>query len=149
MNISSKKVTSNLENFSYNKIIANLYEMYSFLIKEIKKPYKKNTLTENYKKILTLMAPVIPHFSYECLSILNFNNIKWPEYNEKMIEESMVNIVIQINGKKRDIIKTNVKITEDELLNKITDNKNLDKYLKGKEIKRKIYIPNKLMNIII
>ena len=144
-----KKVTSNLENFSYNKIIANLYEMYSFLIKQIEKPYKKNTLTENYKKILTLMAPVIPHFSYECLSILNFNDIKWPEYNEKMIKESMVNIVIQINGKKRDIIKTNIKITEDELLNKISDNKNLDKYLQGKEIKRKIYIPNKLMNIII
>ena len=123
--------------------------MYSFLIKEIEKPYKKNTLTENYKKILTLMIPVIPHFSYECLSILNSDNIEWPKYNEKILIESMVNIVIQINGKKREIIKTNIKTTEDELLNKINENKNLDKYLHGKEIKRKIYIPKKLMNIII
>ena len=58
-----KKITDNLESFSYNKIVANLYEIYSFLIKEIKKEYKKDTLKKNYEKILTAIMPVIPHFS--------------------------------------------------------------------------------------
>ncbi|MDC0901758.1 leucine--tRNA ligase, partial [Candidatus Pelagibacter sp.] len=53
-----KKITDNLENFSYNKIIANLHEMYSFLSKQINKNYKKNTLVENYQKILIAMTPV-------------------------------------------------------------------------------------------
>ena len=66
-----------------------------------------------------------------------------------MLEENMVNIVIQINGKKRELIQVNGKISEDELLDKIKINKNLFKYLQDKEIKRKIYVPNKLMNIII
>ena len=144
-----KKITDNLENFSYNKIIANLHEMYSFLIKQIEKPYKKNTLIDNYKNILIMMIPVIPHFSNECLNLLKNTEVKWPKINPQMLEENMVNIVIQINGKKRELIQINGKISEEELLDKIKINKNLFKYLQDKEIKRKIYIPNKLINIII
>ena len=51
-----KKITENLEKFSYNKIIANLYELYSFLSKEIKNSYKKEVLINNYKKILIAMT---------------------------------------------------------------------------------------------
>ena len=61
-----KRITENLENFSYNKIIANLHEIYSFLIREIKKNFTKKTLIENYEKILIEIMPVIPHFSNEC-----------------------------------------------------------------------------------
>ena len=95
------------------------------------------------------MIPVIPHFSYECLNNLKTTKIEWPKYNEKIIEDNYVKIVIQINGKKRDLIETEGKISEEELFNKIRENKNLMKYLQDKKIKRKIYIPNKLMNIII
>ena len=63
------KVTHNLEKFNYNVIVANLYEMYNFLIKEIDKPIKKEVLIQNYKKILVLMNPFIPHFSNECLRV--------------------------------------------------------------------------------
>ncbi|MDA9643943.1 leucine--tRNA ligase, partial [Candidatus Pelagibacter sp.] len=66
-NIFIKKITQNLENFSYNVIIANLHEMHSFVSKEINKKYKKKTLIENYSKILISMLPVIPHFASECL----------------------------------------------------------------------------------
>ena len=63
-----KNITNNLENFSYNKIIANLHEIYSFLIKKLKKIIKKHLL-ENYKKILIAIMPIIPHFANECLKI--------------------------------------------------------------------------------
>ncbi len=144
-----KKITDNLENFSYNKIVANLHEMHSFLIKQIEKPYKKITLNDCYKKILIMMMPVIPHFSNECLSLLENEEARWPKYDPKMLEENKINIVIQINGKKRELIQVNGKISEDELLDKIKINKNLLKYLQDKQIKRKIYVPNKLINIII
>ena len=60
-------------NFSYNKIIANLHEMYSFLSNHIKKNYKKNTLIENYQKLI-IMQPIIPHFANECLERLDSKN---------------------------------------------------------------------------
>ena len=50
------KITQNLEKFHYNVIVANLYEMYNFLIKEIDKPIKKEVLIENYRKILILVV---------------------------------------------------------------------------------------------
>ncbi len=96
-----KRITDNLESFSYNKIIANLHEMYSFLYKQIGKSYTKNTLIENYQKILITMTPIIPHFSNECLNIIGAKEFKWPEYDKSMLKENIINIVIQINGKKR------------------------------------------------
>ena len=144
-----KKVTDNLENFNYNKIIANLHEMYSFLSKQIDKNYKKNTIMVNYQKILISMIPIVPHFSNECLNILGLKEIKWPKFDETKFKEDKVNIVIQINGKKRALIQTDFDISENNLLNIINKDLSLKKYFKNNEIKRKIYIKNKLMNIII
>ncbi len=145
-----KKLTENLENFSYNKIIANLHEMYSFLFKQIDKNYSKKTLILNYRNILILISPIIPHFSNECLEIIKVKDkITWPKYIKKLTEEDEVTIVIQINGKKRGLIKDKKNISESQIIEKINKDPNLIKYLKDNEIKKKIYIPNKLINIII
>ena len=144
-----KTITDNLENFSYNKIIANLHEVHSFLFKAVNKNYKKNTLIENYQKILIVITPVIPHFSNECLEMISAKEIKWPKYNKSMLIEDIVKIVIQINGKKRALIETKPNISEENLFVIINKDETLTKYLKQKNIKRKIYIKDKLMNIII
>ena len=144
-----KKVTENLESFSYNKIIANLYEVYSFLTKQINLKYKKTTLINNYKKILISMMPVIPHLSSECLSLINVKDIDWPKYDKNLIKEHIANIVVQINGKKRGLIKTEIDISENDLLDIINNDEKIFKYVDGKEIKKKIYIKNKLINIIL
>jgi len=144
-----KKIHDNLESFSYNKIIANLYEMYSFLNKQIEKKYKKDTIVENYKKILISMTPIVPHFANECLTMIQAKNIKWPEYDDSMLKEEIVNVVIQINGKKRGLIETKPNIIEEKLFEIIKNDEKIMKYLNQKNIKRKIYIKNKLLNIII
>jgi len=143
-----KKVHDNLESFSYNKIIANLYEMYSFLNKQIEKTYSKNTLIENYEKILIAMTPILPHFANECLSIIKAKNFKWPEYDVSMLKEDNVNIVIQINGKKRGLIQAKPNISEEKLLEIIKNDEKMIKYFDQKNIKKKIYIKDKLLNII-
>ena len=143
-----KKITENLENFSYNKIVANFHELHSFFSKQIMNSYKKSTLKENYSKILITMTPVIPHFSNECLKMINAKSIKWPSYDEKDIKEDIINIVIQINGKKRSLISTKPDISEENLMELINKDEKLFKHFNGKEIKRKIFIKNKLINII-
>ena len=145
-----KKISNNLENFSYNIIVANLHEMYSFLIKEISKGYKKRTILDNYKKILITMNPIIPHFSNECLKIIgNTDNISWPSYDEKQIKEQSNLIVIQINGKKRGLITVDSESSETEIMNLIYDDQKITKYFVNNKIKKQIYIKNKLINIII
>jgi leucyl-tRNA synthetase len=145
-----KKISNNLENFSYNIIVANLHEMYSYLIKKICKGYQKVTILENYEKILITMSPIIPHLSNECLkSIGKSNEIVWPSYDKKQIEDNNSLIVVQVNGKKRGLINITNNISEIEIMKLINQDQKIMKHLLGNEIKKQIYIKNKLINIII
>ena len=144
-----KKVTKNLENFSYNKIIANLHEMYSELVKLTNNNYKQETLRENYQKILISMQPILPHLSNECLELMNIKNFKWPKYDDKLTRDEKINLVIQVNGKKRGLISLDPDKSEKEILEITTKDKQIIKYLQDNQIKKSIYIKNKLLNIIV
>ncbi len=145
-----KKITYNLDNFSYNIIIANIHELHSFVNNEIQQNYKRSTLVENYRKILITLNPIIPHFSNEALkNIDSLKDLSWPSFNEDLVKEDKIPFVIQINGKKRGLIEIKIDQSEKEILNLIYVDTNLNKYVHEKEIKKKIFIPNKLMNIII
>jgi len=145
-----EKITKNLENFSYNKIIANTHEMYSFLFNEINNNYSAKTLLKNYKEILITMNPIIPHFTNECLEMLdNKDDYKWPVSIKELLIENSVNYVIQINGKKRAVLTSNRDTSEDDLFELIKNNPLTKKYIENRVIKKSIFIPNKLINIIL
>jgi leucyl-tRNA synthetase len=143
------KITQSLEKFHYNVIVANFYEMYNFLIKEIDKPIKKEVLIENYRKILILMNPFIPHFSNECLGIIDENQINWPTVAKEDLIEEKINFVVQINGKKRAILNIKRDMVENDILEIIKTNEEIKKFLKEQKIKKTIFVPNRLINIII
>ena len=143
-------VTENLSKFTYNKIIANFHEIHSTISKLLQKKYTSKTIIENYKKILICMMPVIPHFANECIELLGDSSaITWPDINKKLLVEENINFVIQINGKKRGLIKANRNISENEILRLIKENTEINKYIKNQELKKKIFVPNKLINIIV
>jgi len=144
-----KKISENLENFNYNILIANIHEMHTYMVKEINNKYSKKTLIENYTKILTLLEPVLPHLVNEAFKELGESKISWPNYDESLIIEDIITFVIQINGKKRGTFEVKTNSSENEILNKINQDDKLKKYLNEKEIKKKIFVPNRLINIII
>ena len=103
---------------------------------------------ENYIKILTAISPIIPHFTSETLELLKYkNNLSWPLYNEDILIEDNMNIVIQINGKK-GVLNLNKNFSEEMIFEKIQKDEKLSKYISS-PIKKKIYVQNKLMNLII
>jgi leucyl-tRNA synthetase len=144
-----KEITHNIENFSYNKIIANLHENYTALNKIILNKIEKEKLVKNYKKILIVISPIIPHFSKECMEMINIKeNLLWPKVEEKFLVEENIKFIVQFNGKTRKIIISKKDTTESLLLNKIKEDNKLNEYLKNKIVQKKIFIPNKLINII-
>jgi len=144
------KITNNLEKFNYNVIIANMHETYNFLINYTKNNKNISNLYENYKKILICFSPIIPHFSSECISSFsNENKIEWPDYDENLLDKKMIDIVVQINGKKRALINATKDIKRNELLTLISKDKIGEKYLLNKEIKKVIFVENRLINILI
>ena len=144
------KITNNFEKFNYNVIIANMYETYNFLINYLKKVKDLNNLEDNYKKILICFTPVIPHFTNQCISELNtIEKILWPTFDSNLIEDEKISIVIQVNGKKRSVLKANRGILEKDLLNLVKKDKSLDKYLNKANIKKVIFVKDRLMNFLI
>ena len=96
------------------------------------------------------MNPIIPHLSNECLeSITDINKIKWPDIDSKIDQDVENKIVIQINGKKRDIIIVEKNTEKDKIIKKAMDSKICSKLLLNKKVTKIIYIRNKLLNLII
>ncbi len=144
------RITNNLENFNYNVIIANIYEIYNFLNKEIENDIDNKLLKESYIKILVLLTPAIPHFSHECLEDLGYvETLHWPAVDEKQLNENKIDYVIQINGKKRLILNENRDIDQESLLSIVKKNKLSNKYLENKSIKKIIFVKNRLMNVLL
>ena len=95
------------------------------------------------------MMPILPHITNECLDRLNFKDqFTWPKVNQKYIKKKN-EIVIQINGKKRNLISVESNITEKQLLIETDKSKLIEKYVKNKEVKKVIYVKNRLVNYII
>jgi leucyl-tRNA synthetase len=149
-NLLIDKMTKNLEKFHYNVLIANLHETYNFLNKIIDKQINKKDLIENYSKILKIMFPIVPHFASECLEELKYSEeLSWPLIEKKYLIQKNVNIVVQINGKKRAMIETTKGINENSLIEEIKKNIQLAKYLEKTTINKTIFIKDKLINLIV
>jgi leucyl-tRNA synthetase len=144
------KINQALEKFRYNIIIASYHEIYSYFKKLTDNEKNYKNLKSNFEKIILIMTPVIPHIANECLNKLNYNDkIQWPEVNQKYLLEEISEIVIQVNGKKRGVISVPKNIEEQEIINKIKNKKLVDKFLNIGEIKKTIYVKDKLINYII
>ena len=96
------------------------------------------------------MSPIVPHFTSECLEDLGEKSERsWPKTNEKYLVKKNINIVLQINGKKRAIIIAKKNIDKETLINEIKSNAQYNKYLENKKIVRNIYVKERLINLIL
>ena len=144
------KITNNLEKFNYNVIIANMYETYNYLIDYIKKNTNIKNLEINYNKLLVCFLPVLPHFASECLDdIGKLSNISWPDYDNELLKSEEINFVVQINGKKRSILKVKKNTGESEVLKAIKSDSLTKKHLNNRNMKKIIFVKNRLINILL
>ena len=144
------KITNNLEKFNYNVIIANMYEAYNYLINYIKQNTNIKNLEINYNKLLVCFLPVLPHFASECLDdVGKLGNISWPDYDNELLKSEEINFVVQINGKKRSILKVKKDTDESEVLKAIKSDSLTNKHLKNRNMKKIIFVKNRLINILL
>ena len=104
----------------------------------------------NYKKILKIILPVLPHFASECLDELGASSdIKWPVVDQNYLKSTNHKIVVQINGKKRLLFNCTEDLSEKNLIEKLKETKEIQKYTDDKVIIKTIFIKNKLINLIL
>ena len=143
------RLNSHLTKFNYNVIIANMHETYNYLSKFLENDVSKNNLKENYKKILTVFSPILPHIIFECLESLNCEVFQsWPDIDKKLLEVENIEFVIQINGKKKAILSATKDIDEKTLMDQIKKDAKMGKIFEEKEINKVFFVKNRLINIL-
>jgi len=158
-----KKVTEDIKSFKFNTAISAMMELLNFLRKkEGSYPYRILE-KEELKKFLLILSPFAPHLTEELWQRLKENppllekfkiedsihSQRWPKYDPKLIKEEKIEFIIQINGKVRDKVKVDVDISEKEATELSLKREKIKKWIEGKKIKRIIFVPKKLINIVI
>jgi len=152
-----KKAINDIEKEQqFNTMIAAIMELFNTFSDtqfDLNNEDDKKLIKFVVKTIILLLAPVTPHFSEELwMQIGEKPSIfkqKFPEYDEKFVEEEKIEFVIQINGKIRDRIYVKKDITENEICKMVENNAKIKEMLTGKQIVKKIFVKNKLYNIVV
>ncbi len=114
---------------------------------------KKDIEKDVIQKILILLAPFAPHLTEELWQYLgnkdSVHNQNWPTYDSELVKEQIITLIVQINGKVRDRIETKVDISEEEAKKLTLGREKIKKRIVGKKVKKIIFIPGKLINIVI
>lgn len=154
------KVGKDIDNFKLNTAISAMMIWVNQVIKS------KKISMDQYKRFLLILAPFAPYLTEEIWQTLNetasknnssiknpkFMSIhqqKWPKYDKKFLQNSTVEIIVQVNGKKRGLVVASRDIKRQELLKIIEQDSKFDAYLLDKKIKKTIYIPGRLINFVI
>ncbi len=148
-----KKVTEDIENFHFNTAVSSLMILVNAITdyknKKQALPFDKEVLA----KFFQILAPFAPHLSEELWEKLNTQesifNSSWPGYDQELIKDEVVNLVIQVNGKVRINFEVSADIEETEALKLAQENEIIKKWIEGKDIIKTIFIKGKLLNIVV
>ncbi len=141
-----KKVTEDIDNLKCNTAIAAMMTL-------LNKVYEKKSITRAELRDLTIMLnPFAPHVTEELWEKMDFggavHDAKWPEYDESKTVENSVEIVLQIMGKVRSRMTIPVDMPKEEVIALAKADEKIAAAIEGKTIKKEIYVPNKLVNIV-
>lgn len=141
-----KKVTEDFDTLNFNTAISQLMVFINecYKVDEIYQPY-----AEGFVKML---APIAPHIGEELWQKLGHDETityqPWPTYNETLLVDSEVEIVVQVNGKVRAKLTIPKELSKEEMQELALENENVKMAIDGKEIKKVIAVPQKLVNIV-
>lgn len=153
IHVTIKKATDDIaERSNFNTAISSIMELVN-KIYAYPKEANKALLKEAIETTLILLAPMSPHITAELWEIIgnegDINNVAWPKHNEEYLVLDEVEIAIQVNGKVRGRIVISNDMTKEEIESTVLSNDKIEEWTQGKQIRKVIVVPKKLVNIVI
>lgn len=146
LNKTIKKVGEDIDAMRFNTAISSMMVLVNEMDKE-------EVGVKDYKKFLQILAPFAPHIAEELWYMLGEKKTVhlslWPKVDESLLEDKEIKIVVQINGKVRTEIMINVDESEEEIKKQAISNDIVLKFTNGGEVKKVIYVKNRLINIVL
>ena len=148
-----KEISEHVEKFQMNVAVAKLYTFLNLINNEIEKfGLDKNILIDVFKKYLIIISAFVPYVANECWEKITKKKDlaiqEWPKFDNESLKKDEFNVVIQINVKKRAIINAIHNETEESIFSKSLAIKNIKVILERTTITKKIFVKNKLLNIV-
>ena len=148
LNKTIKKVSEDIELMKFNTAISSLMEFANALNNSEYGLDKKDL-----QKFLIILSPFAPHLSEEIWEKIGFKGLcsqqKWPKFDSSFLQNEMINFIIQINGKVRDKIKIDKGLNQKQIEAILLNLPKTQLWLKDKKLKKVIFIPDKLINIVL
>ena len=149
-----RKVTEDMEKIRFNTMIAALMSFTNYLAKT--KEIGAITDSDWWQAVdtlLLLLAPTAPHLAEELWQqtghSYSIHNQSWPKWDEELAKDEAFTLVLQVNGKLRDRVTALVSINEAEAKNIARNNQRVKSYIEGKEVLKTIYVPGRLVNLVV
>ena len=149
-----RDVTSDLEGFRFNTAIAHLMELTTALARARDAGgIETVTWERSVETLILLIAPLAPHVTEELWERrgkpYSVHQQAWPEFDETLVVEETVEIVVQVNGRVRDRLTLAADVSEDEARERALASDRVRGWVEGKKPRRVIYVPGKLLNIVV
>ena len=154
MNQTIKSMTMNIESFQFNTAIARNMELLNAINSYLNTDNVNNAVVLNVTEtFIKLLAPLAPHFAEEEWQKIRkttfIYNEEWPTINEKDLKGGTVNIPVQVNGKLKTCVAVDAEINPKDMLDIIKKDEKVAKILSENTVKKEIYVPGKILNIVI
>ena len=148
------EVTNSIEKFQMNVGVAKIYEIVNLISKfKLKDESCKKAMVESLNILIRIIEPMMPHLAEECWLLVNnktkLHNEPWPEINKNYLVKSIATIVIQINGKRRGELQVATNTKEEDVMSKVYEIKNVSELILNKKIRKVIFVPNKIVNLVV
>ena len=147
-------ITRSIEQFQMNVGVAKIYEIVNMISKF--KPADSNdylALKNSLEILIRVTEPMTPHLAEECWNFTghkgSLTNVPWPQTDENLLIKETATVIIQINGKKRGELIISANEDENIIIEKAMELENIQAFLSDKKILKKIYIQNKILNLVI
>jgi leucyl-tRNA synthetase len=149
-----RRVSQDLEDFAFNTMIAAMMEYVNYLVKAKETPVVNDPAwLEAIETLVLLMAPGFPHITEELWRRLGRTESvhlqSWPAWNESLAAEEEITIVVQVNGKVRDRFTAPVDVDKESAIATARKLEGVKRYTDGKTVIKEIYVPGKLVNVVV
>ena len=147
-----KKITGDLETFRFNTSIAALMEQTNYLL-GVRGSVSDGEWREALLTFVTVLAPFAPHHAEEMWAEMggegSVHEQAWPGYDEDLIAEEEITLVVQVNGKLRDRVTVPAGISEEAAKEQALASERVRPYVEGKQIRKSVYVPGRLVNLVV
>ncbi|MCD6519423.1 MAG: leucine--tRNA ligase [Anaerolineae bacterium] len=149
-----KTVTNDFQNFKFNTALAALMKFNNYLIKAKEtNVYATEAWDEAIRNLILMLAPIMPHVTEELWERIggpySVHTQSWPKYDEELARDEVITLVVQVNGRVRARLQVPADIPEDEAKKAALEQPNVRRHIAGKEIVKEIYVPGRLVNIVV